>query len=52
MFVRLGYLAVFTILLKRLPEQKTAINLYMAERGGIEVPTANEWVRVGLYHRS
>lgn len=32
------------LMLERLFEQKTAINLYMAERGGIDVPTVGEWM--------
>ncbi|CAH0730243.1 unnamed protein product, partial [Brenthis ino] len=34
------------LMLERLLEQKTAINLYMAERGGIEIPTAEEWEQI------
>lgn len=37
------------LMLERLLEQKTTINLYMAERGGIEVSTADEWVQVGYF---
>lgn len=37
------------LMLERLLEQKTAINLYMAERGGIEVPTAEEWEQISYY---
>ncbi|CAG9790324.1 unnamed protein product [Diatraea saccharalis] len=37
------------LMLERLLEQKTAINLYMAERGGIEVPTAEEWEQINYY---
>ncbi|XP_055912774.1 zinc finger BED domain-containing protein 4-like [Eupeodes corollae] len=34
------------LMLERLMEQKLAVNLYMAERGGIEVPAAEEWVQI------
>ncbi|XP_055904691.1 zinc finger BED domain-containing protein 4-like [Eupeodes corollae] len=34
------------LMLERLMEQKFAVNLYMAERGGIEVPAAEEWVQI------
>ncbi|XP_028179231.1 zinc finger BED domain-containing protein 4-like [Ostrinia furnacalis] len=37
------------LMLERLLEQKNAINLYMAERGGIEIPTAEEWEQIGYY---
>lgn len=31
------------LMLERLSEQRSAINLYMVERGGIETPTVDEW---------